>query len=139
MEHIDKKYIFMFIGVIIGIIIMFILFEIKKKCILGFGKDAILDKIIKILIRQSARWSTASKQDENPMIAVLHANYGSAYLWALKDIATSEQIKYSTGINLMKFERDIVNAQDIATKKMVKTCPSFAPEKTYLTEIAQLN
>ena len=30
---------------------------------------------IKILVRQSARWCVAARQDESLMIAVLHANY----------------------------------------------------------------
>jgi len=32
-----------------------------------------------IIIRQSARWSLAAKQDMNPVIGLLHANYGTAY------------------------------------------------------------
>lgn len=45
------------------------------------------------LIRQVARWSTAGKQDKNSMIAVLHANYGAGYLWALKDIIKMDIIE----------------------------------------------
>ena len=48
---------------------------------------------IQKLTRQAARWSTAAAQDDSPLIAVLHANYGAGYLWALKDIATAKQIK----------------------------------------------
>ena len=36
--------------------------------------------IVNKLLRQTARWSTAAKQDNNSMIAVLHANYGAGYL-----------------------------------------------------------
>ena len=42
------------------------------------------------------------------MIAVLHANYGAGYLWALKDIATDSEIQKATGINLGDFENEIV-------------------------------
>ena len=116
--------------VVIGIIIY-------KSCKReGFGKDAIINNIIKVLARQAARWSTASKQDKNSMIAVLHANYGAGYLWALKDIASTEQIKVATGIDLLKFEREIVAIQDNATKKMAQLCPKYAPEPTYLTKLA---
>jgi len=123
-------------GLIIGIVIMYFLNELKNKCLLGFSNNDILVSIIKVLTRQAARWSTAAKQDKNSMVAVLHANYGAGYLWALKDIASSEQIKSATGINLLNFEREIVSTQDMATKKMIKLCPDFAPEKSYLTEIA---
>lgn len=123
-------------GLILGILIMYFLNELKNKCLLGFSNNDILVSIIKVLTRQAARWSTAAKQDKNSMVAVLHANYGAGYLWALKDIASSEQIKSATGINLLNFEREIVSTQDMATKKMIKLCPDFAPEKSYLTEIA---
>ena len=123
-------------GLIIGIVIMYFLNELKNKCLLGFSNNDIIVSIIKVLTRQAARWSTAAKQDKNSMVAVLHANYGAGYLWALKDIASSEQIKSATGINLLNFEREIVSTQDMATKKMIKLCPDFAPEKSYLTEIA---
>jgi len=93
-------------------------------------------EVIKSLIRQSARWSTASTQDENPMIAVLHANYGAAYLWALRDIALDSEIQQIASINIKKFTQAIVNIQDTATKKAISICPQFGPAKTYLTSIA---
>ena len=123
-------------GFIIGILIMYFLNEIKNKCILGLSENLIMKNIIQVLVRQAARWTTAAKQDNNSLISVLHANYGAGYLWALKDIANSEQIKAATGIDLLKFEREIVQTQDKTTKKMIKLCPNFAPQKTYLTKIA---
>lgn len=121
-------------GLIAGIILMYFLNELKKKCLIGFSSKSILSKIIQVLSRQAARWSTAAKQDKNTMIAVLHANYGAGYLWALKDIASSEQIKAATGIDILKFEREIVSIQDEATMKMAKICPKYAPKKSYLTK-----
>ena len=47
---------------------------------------------IETLIRQASRWSVAAQQDDSPIIALLHANYGAGYLWALKDIATDQEI-----------------------------------------------
>lgn len=121
------------IGVVIGIILMFILFEIKRSCLLGF--DDKFTVMIKILVRQAARWSTAAKQDKNSLIAVLHANYGAGYLWALKDIATKEQIEKAAGIDLIQFQKEIVTIQDKKTKQMAKLCPKYAPPKTYLTSL----
>jgi c-di-GMP-related signal transduction protein len=122
-------------GLIAGIILMYFLNELKKKCLIGFSSKSILSKVIQVLARQAARWSTAAKQDKNSMIAVLHANYGAGYLWALKDIASSEQIKAATGIDILKFEREIVSVQDKATMKMARLCPKYAPKKSYLTKL----
>ena len=112
-----------------GIVLIFLLIIQKETNQLD------LDGIIQTLVRQAARWSTAAKQDKNPMIAVLHANYGAGYLWALKDIATSEQIKKAAGVDLLVFEKEITTIQDVATKRMIEVCPEYGPEKDYLTTI----
>ena len=127
------KYMRFILGLILGLFIMFFFNELKNRCLLG--SNAILGKIIRILVRQAARWSTAAKQDKNSMVEILHANYGAAYLFAIKDIASSEQISQATGIDVLKFEKEIISIQDNATKKMVKLCKKFAPKKTYLTSL----
>ncbi len=115
------------IGFVIGIIFGVYLLNNQNNCN--------LNQIIKKLVRQAARWSTAAAQDENSMIAVLHANYGAGYLWALKDIATDKQIESASRLNAKKFEEEIVKVQDQSTKKMASLCPSYAPKPTYLTRV----
>lgn len=90
-----------------------------------------------ILVRQAARWATAANQDENPMIAVLHANYGAGYLWALQDIATADEIEAATGINWKRFRASILAAQDAAARKLAKACPGYAPRDSYLARVAK--
>ncbi len=120
---------------IIGMLVMFFMIEVRNKCFLKNNTKSHMNNIIKKLVRQAARWSTAAVQDESSMIAVLHANYGAGYLWSLKDIATDSEIETATGINIKKFENEIVKAQDYATKKMIRVCPKFAPKTTYLTKL----
>ncbi len=120
-----------FIGLLVGIVVIYTLFEIRNRC---YVSDS-LKTVIQILSRQAARWTTAAEQDENAMIAVLHANYGAGYLWALKDIANDQQIKIATGIDMKKFIAHIVAVQDKITKRMARLCPSYAPPRTYLTKI----
>lgn len=130
----NKEFIY---GLITGIIIIYLLIEIKNNCWIKSSSQKQLEDIINILVRQAARWSTAAKNDMNPLIAVLHANYGAGYLWALKDIATPQQVKSATGIDFLKFEREIVKIQDDSTMTLAKLCPGYAPEKSYLTSIAK--
>ena len=102
-------------------------------------QDMLAEKYIqslKILTRQAARWTTASKQDKNAMIAVLHANYGAGYLWALTDIATEADILKYTDIDIRQMRDEIITQQDNTTKNMAKLCPSYAPDSSYLTQIA---
>jgi len=83
---------------------------------------------IKILGRQTLRWATAAMQDESPLIAMLHANYGVAYLSALKDIAKDEEIERVLDINIDDMKAYIYMAQDTAVKKSLGMCPQFGPD-----------
>ena len=68
-------------GIILGMIIMYIITNNNGK---KNNREKQIEFAAQKLVRQAARWSTAAKQDKNSMIAVLHANYGAGYLWALK-------------------------------------------------------
>ena len=110
---------------------------VNKNCWLRSDSQQLLDEIIKTLVRQTSRWSAAALQDKSPLIAVLHANYGAGYLWALKDIATAEQIKRVTNIDLLKFEKEITSIQDRVTKNAIRVCPDYNPtNNAYLSKIA---
>ena len=90
---------------------------------------------IRTLVRQAARWSTAARQDESSMIAVLHANYGAGYLWSLTDLASKDAIEQAAGIDFDRFRQEIVDTQDAATTRMAGLCPAYAPPPTYLTTL----
>ena len=81
---------------------------------------------IKTLIRSCARWSLASLQDQSPLIAVLHANYGAGYLWALTEIFTDYEIKTTTGLDIIEFSERVTYIQDIATKRLIGICPNIS-------------
>lgn len=88
------------------------------------------------LVRQAARWSTAAKQDSNSLIAVLHANYGAGYLWALGDIATPEEILTATGVDYGRLKSEITAIQDEATTTLSNKCPNYAPPLEWLSVVA---
>ena len=77
------------------------------------------------LVRQTARWSVAAQQDDTPLIALLHANYGAGYLWALKDIATDQEIENAAGVNVLELKKRVTDIQDQATRKVATACPKF--------------
>ena len=131
-----KKTLIIIFSILTGMAIMYFYIEVKNNCFIQNNAKKNLNKIIKILVRQAARWSTAALQDKSDLIAVLHANYGAGYLWALKDIASKSDIEQAANINFNRFESDIVNTMDIVTKNLIKTCPDFAPPKSYLTQIS---
>lgn len=86
------------------------------------------DFVINTIIRGCARWAAASLQDKSPLVAVLHANYASGYLWALRDTFSDQDIKSSSGIDIIQFQKRITDIQDIATKRIISVCPKYASD-----------
>lgn len=102
-----------------------------------YGTINCVDKneIIRSLLVQSSRWSTASFQDRNPVIAVLHANYGAGYLWAMNDIASADEIEKASGIDYNTFRKHVTDIQRDATQRLIRECPNIAPEPSYLAQL----
>jgi hypothetical protein len=117
----------MYLYLIAAVFVLFLIMQNKTR---GMNKS------IEKLVRQSARYATAAQQDASPVIAVLHANYAAAYLYALKDIATDSQIHNATGIDVKKFKEHVTNVQDMVTRKTSEKCPDFVGEvDIYLAQI----
>lgn len=98
-------------------------------------KKSDFDESVKILIRQAARWSVAAEQDKNPFIANLHANYGSAYIFAVRDIASDVDIQRITGVDARKMQTHITAIQDNALKTLARICPEGQPKSRFLALI----
>ena len=117
----------MYLYLIAAVFVLFLMMQNKTR---GMNKS------IEKLVRQSARYATAAQQDASPVIAVLHANYAAAYLYALKDIATDSQIHNATGIDVRKFKEHVTNVQDMVTKKTAEKFSGFSGQvDMYLAEI----
>lgn len=115
------------IGLIVGIILTFSLIEIRNKCYIKDSSTQLLHNNIIKLVRQTSRWSMAAKQDKNSLIEMLHANYGVGFLYALKNIATTDQIESATDIDMKKFEKEIMKIQKDAVARVSQRCPNFNP------------
>lgn len=111
------KYIYIIISIIVLLILVFL---IRRK-----SQKKEFDNSIMVLYRQTARWAAAAIQDESELIALLHANYATGYLWALKDIVSSEDFKKITNVDFLEFENKIVDIQDSITKRFISKCPNL--------------
>ena len=87
----------------------------------------IVSETARVLARQAARWATASVQDENPFVANLHGNYGAAFIFALRQVATDAEVEEATGMSAPEFERRIVAVQDVAARRLLLAAPGIAP------------
>ena len=88
--------------------------------------SATLTEHVKILTRQCARWMTAAIQDKNPLIALLHGQYGLGYFYAIQDIASPDQFEQITQLNWSEFKREILAVQDDVNRRAVASCPNLA-------------
>ena len=112
------------------IIVIFILIVMMQNTSRGMSKS------VQKLIRQSARYAAAAQQDKSPAIAILHANYATAYLYAAKDISSDAQIHNATGIDVKKFTEHVTNVQDMVTKRTAEQFSGFTGQvDMYLAEI----
>jgi hypothetical protein len=117
---------------IIGIIALLVFYFMSRS-----GKSTShLEKMVK----KCAKWATTAQQDESPYLAVMHANYASGYLMALKDTATEAEIGKKAGLDFKQFESHIMNVQDMVNKRVIQKCPEFAGNvDLYLSAIAEDN
>lgn len=121
----------MFWYIVIAIISILLLVYFNARI---YDKNPSYPEIVKKITRQAARWSEAAKQDQNPVIAILHANYGAGYLWALKDIVNAAEFNRITGLDLNYLENIIVGIQDQTTRRLVQQCPGIMPPENYLLQ-----
>ena len=109
------------VGIIIILVVVVLFFLWSRQ------DTKVDDQAIRTLYRQAARYMVASLQDESEVIQVLHANYAMGYIMALRDIATDTDFTRVTGEDLDVFEHKIAVAQDVATKRLVRTRPDLVP------------
>lgn len=107
----------MFVNIILLCIILYIGFQYMNK-----QMDCQKNDTIKILLRQASKWTVASTQDSNPIVALLHANYGVGYISALRDIATDKEIEAATGIDINGLKSEIISEQNKITTHVMKMC-----------------
>lgn len=118
----------MFVIIIIIYIIVNRIFYKKNNTQNGISLTDIHGNKIRSILRGSSRFSLASLQDKSPLIALLHANYGTGYFWALRDSFTDKEIYDTTGLNIQEYQKKITDIQDSITKNVIKICPNFASE-----------
>lgn len=91
--------------------------------------------IIQSLYSQTARWATASLQDNSPLISVLHANYAVGYVQALQQAFSEKEIFDVVGKDVRRLSKHCVEIQRKATINLAKLCPNVI-DRTELSILA---
>ena len=89
------------------------------------------EKELKGLSEQASRWHVMSKQDSNPLISLMHADYAVAYGNILQSLAPEEDIQRITGTKISEFNYLLNEDQKAAVQRVSDVCSSLKPEGTY--------
>ena len=79
------------------------------------------------LIKEAAQWSTIAQQDANPLLAVMHATYGTAYLNVARRLNTDADIEQATNVRVEEFSSTLQANQQAAVQKLLTLCPMSTP------------
>lgn len=81
----------------------------------------------KALIREAAQWSTIAQQDSNPLLALMHATYGMAYLNVARRLHTDSDIEAASNVRVEEFSATLQSNQQAAVQKLLTLCPMSTP------------
>jgi len=91
---------------------------------------------IKNIIKKSAELSfLALDNNKEPVSALKSSNYAMAYVSALQEIYTNDQIQSATNIDLSQFKNELLKIQNTITANIKNTCSSSESDKQYLLKI----
>lgn len=103
-----------------------------------FTRKRVPPDSMKRLSQRSAALAIKAQQDGSPIQAVIDANYAAAYMAALKEIATANEIQSACGIDVSKFESHVLNVQESVTQKVLKQVPDLVGDiDLYLHTISE--
>lgn len=85
------------------------------------------------LLKQSQRWNAMSAQDTNPIFAMRHSNFATAYLEAARTVASDEYIRRATGQDVTNMLDALARQHRKAIAKLGQACPNSLPKGTTVT------
>jgi hypothetical protein len=79
------------------------------------------------LIKEAAQWSTIAQQDSNPLLALMHATYGMAYLNVARRLHTDSEIEVASNLRVDEFSLTLQSNQQAAVQRLLTLCPMSTP------------
>jgi len=79
------------------------------------------------LIREAAQWSTIAQQDSNPLLAVMHSTFGTAYLNVARRLYNDADIEATSNLKVDEFSATLHANQQQAVQKLLSVCPMSSP------------
>ena len=83
------------------------------------------------LIEQATRYHTMAKQDRNPIVSLMHADYALAYAYVTRSLLSESEIQNIAKVNISHLISYLEQDQQHALKDLVEKCPALKPEGNY--------
>jgi hypothetical protein len=121
----NVKAILVVLGILVGLVVLSLLFGSGSTMHSSSLSDS--DQVTKSLIKEAAQWSTVAQQDSNPLLALVHSTYGTAYLNIARHLGSDDDIARSSNLNLGEFRNTLSLNQQAAMRALLAQCPMMAP------------
>lgn len=83
------------------------------------------------LVNQATKWHLTAKQDQNPMVAMMHADFALAYITAARKLLPDHDIERITSVKVAELQTFLESDQQQAMERILYTCPYLKPEGVY--------
>ena len=81
------------------------------------------------LLKAANKWAMMAEQDGNAVMALMHINYGKAYVTALRRILSDDQIqKAHHGVDMVDLEAKMDTIQQKVISKIAEQAPDLMPD-----------
>ncbi len=114
--------------IIVGVIVLLAL--LSKWCVQDKVPKKQSQQIASIL-ENAGQWHVASNQDQNPVVALVHASYALASARSLQHLAPEQHIAKLTGTNVGELVRHLEREQQDAMHAIFQSCPSLRPDAAF--------
>jgi hypothetical protein len=90
-------------------------------------------KQLKRVVSQASKWHTTARQDSDPMISLIHANYALAYANVARALAPESGTEQLLGIRLNELIYYLEADQKRALQSLASQYPGLKPSGIYTT------
>lgn len=84
--------------------------------------------LVRRLVKEAARWGTLSAQDTNPLISLIHANYGLAYARVCRELMSESDIARMLHVDLSEMIFMLTEQQERSMQQCSQACPEIQPD-----------
>lgn len=118
----------LYVGVALGLLLLVVLLSYwgAAAATETSKPSARFEHKLRSLVHEAQQWSVASQQDANPLVSLVHATYGMAYMRVARTLASDADIERVCNLRLDEFAGQLSDAQQVSLRNVAGQCKSLA-------------